>query len=73
MTETKMHVQKCCQTSPIKQSRSDYCLVSEDIFPLMECAKIILGYRTDHPAIVFSFSASPANQERTTGNKIPNY
>jgi hypothetical protein len=53
-------------------SRSDYCLVSEDIFPLMECAKIILGYRTDHSAIVFSCSASPANQERTTGNKIPN-
>jgi exonuclease III len=50
------------QTSPIKQSRIDYFLVSEDIFSLMEYTKIIPGYRTDHSAIVFSFSASPANQ-----------
>ena len=50
------------QTSPIKQSRIDYFLVSEDIFSLMEYTKIIPGYRTDHSAIVFSFSASPANR-----------
>ena len=43
------------QTSPIKQSRIDYFLVSEDIFSLMEYTKIIPGYRTDHCAIVFSF------------------
>jgi hypothetical protein len=28
----------------------------------MEYTKIIPGYRTDHSAIVFSFSASPANR-----------
>ena len=49
-------------TSPIKQSRIDYFLVSEDIFSLMEYTKIIPGYRTDHYAIVFSFSTSPANR-----------
>jgi hypothetical protein len=31
-------------------------------FSLFEYTKIIPGYRTDHSAIVFSFSASPANQ-----------
>jgi hypothetical protein len=50
------------QTSPIKQDRIGYILVSEDIFSLMEYTKIIPGYRTDHSAIVFSFSASPANR-----------
>ena len=49
------------QTSPIKQDRIGYFLVSEDIFSLMEYTKIIPGYRTVHSAIVFSFSASPAN------------
>ena len=51
------------QTSPIKQSRIDYFLVSEDI-SLMEYTKIIPGYRTDHSAIVFSFSAFPANRRK---------
>ena len=51
-------------TSPIKQSRIDYFLVSEDIFSLMEYTKIIPGYITDHYAIVFSFSTSPANREK---------
>ncbi|VDH96818.1 Hypothetical predicted protein, partial [Mytilus galloprovincialis] len=46
------------QTSPIKQSRLDYFLVSEDLFSLMKNAKIIPGYKTDHSAIVFTFSAS---------------
>ena len=44
------------QCSPIKQSRLDYFLVSEDIFSLMKTVKIIPGYKTDHSAIVFSFS-----------------
>ena len=50
------------QTSPTKQSRIDYFLVSEDIFSFMEYTKIIPGYRTGHSAIVFNFSASPANR-----------
>ena len=50
------------QSSPIKQSRIDYFLVSEDLFSLMEYSKIIPGYRTDHSAIIFSFSASVAKR-----------
>ena len=50
------------QSSPIKQSRIDYFLVSEDLFSLMEYTKIIPGYRTDHSAIIFSFSACMARR-----------
>lgn len=50
------------QPSPVKQSRIDYFLVSEDMFALMENTKIISGYRTDHSAIVFCFSASLAKR-----------
>ncbi|CAC5424637.1 E3.1.11.2 [Mytilus coruscus] len=46
------------QTSPIKQSRLDYFLLSEDLFSLMKNTKIIPGYKTNHSAIVFAFSAS---------------
>ena len=52
------------QSSPIKQSRIDYFLVSEDLFSLMELTKIIPGYRTDHSGIVFSFSASTSKRGR---------
>ena len=45
------------QPSPIKQSRIDYFLVSDDLFSLMVNTKIIPGYRTDHSAILFCFSA----------------
>ncbi|VDI73640.1 Hypothetical predicted protein, partial [Mytilus galloprovincialis] len=45
------------QKSPIKQSRLDYYLVSEDLLTLMESTKIIPGYRTDHSAIIFTFTA----------------
>ena len=50
------------QPSPVKQSRIDYFLVSEDMFALMENTKTISGYRTDHSAIVFCFSASLAKR-----------
>ena len=46
------------QPSPLKQSRIDYFLVSEDMFALMENTKIMSGYRTDHSAIIVCFSAS---------------
>ena len=45
------------QPNPIRQSRLDYYLVSEDIFSLMKNTNIVPGYRTDHSAILFSFSA----------------
>jgi exonuclease III len=41
------------QSSPIKQSRLDYFLVSEDLYSLMKYTKIIPGYKTDHSAIIF--------------------
>lgn len=50
------------QSSPIKQSRLDYFLVTDDIYSLMKNVKIIPGYKTDHSAIVFSFSASLAKR-----------
>ncbi|VDI18058.1 Hypothetical predicted protein [Mytilus galloprovincialis] len=50
------------QPSPIKQSRLDYFLVTEDIYSLMKNTKIIPGYKTDHSAIVFTFSASLAKR-----------
>ena len=50
------------QSSPIKQSRLDYFLVSEDLFSLMKNTKIIPGYKTDHSAITFTFSASLARR-----------
>ena len=53
------------QCNPIKQSRLDYFLVSEDIFSLMKNTKIIPGYKTDHSAITFSFS--PYNAKRGKG------
>ena len=46
------------QSTPIKQSRLDYFLVSEDLFSLMKNTKILPGYKTDHSAVVFTFSAS---------------
>ncbi|CAC5418185.1 E3.1.11.2 [Mytilus coruscus] len=46
----------------IKQSRLDYFLVTEDIYSLMKNTKIIPGYKTDHSAIVFTFSASLAKR-----------
>ena len=52
------------QKSPIKQSRIDYFLVSEDLFSLMEYTKIIPGYRTDHSAIIFSFNTNMAKRGR---------
>ena len=45
------------QSSPIKQSRLDYYLISEDLFSLTKNTIIIPGYRTDHSAILFTFSA----------------
>ena len=50
------------QPSPIKQSRLDYFFVTEDIFSVMKNVKIIPGYKTDHSAIFFSFSASVAKR-----------
>ena len=52
------------QSSPIKQSRLDYFLVTEDLFSLMKNTKIISGYKTDHSAILFTFSASLAKRGR---------
>lgn len=46
------------QSSPIKQSRLDYFLITEDLFSLMKNVSIIPGYKTDHSAIIFTFSAS---------------
>ena len=43
------------------------------MFSLKEYTKIIPGYRTDHYAIVFSFSTSPANQGKVTGSLTSNY
>ena len=48
------------QCSPIRQSRLDYFLLTEDLFSLMKNTKIIPGYKTDHSAIIFTFSASLA-------------
>ena len=53
------------QRTPVKQSRIDYFLVSEDLYSVMKSTKIIPGYRTDHSAIVFVFSAS--NSKRGKG------
>lgn len=52
------------QPTPIKQSRLDYFLVSEDIFSLMKNTKIIPGYKTDHSAIVMTFAASLVKRGR---------
>ena len=52
------------QRSPLKQSRLDYFLVSEDLFTLMLNTKIIPGYKTDHSAIVFTFSAKTEKRGR---------
>lgn len=52
------------QSSPIKQSRLDYFLVSEDIFSMMKTTKIIPGYKTDHSAIIFSFTPCLAKRGR---------
>ncbi|CAC5382883.1 E3.1.11.2 [Mytilus coruscus] len=57
------------QTSPIKQSRLDYYLVSENLFTLVESTKIIPEYRTDHSAIILTFTASLA-KAKDTGNLI---
>ena len=46
------------QHTPVKQSRIDYFLVSDELYSVMKTTKIIPGYRTDHSAIVFEFSAS---------------
>ncbi|XP_071176505.1 uncharacterized protein [Mytilus edulis] len=48
------------QCSPIKQSWLDFFLVTEDLFSLMKNTNIIPGYKTDHSAITFTFSASLA-------------
>ena len=50
------------QCSPIKQSRLDFFLVTEDLFSLMKNTSIIPGYKTDHSAITFTFSASLAKR-----------
>lgn len=50
------------QCSPIKQSRLDFFLVTEDLFSLMKNTNIIPGYKTDHSAITFTFSASLAKR-----------
>ena len=49
-------------TNPHLSNRIDYFLVSEDMFASMENTKIISGYRTNHSAIVFCFSASLAKR-----------
>ena len=46
------------QHNPVKQSRIDYFLVSEDLYSVMKSTKIIPGYKTDHSAITFVFSAA---------------
>lgn len=46
------------QHTPVKQSRIDYFLVSEDLYSVMRKTKIIPGYKTDHSATVFDFSVS---------------
>jgi hypothetical protein len=48
------------QSSPIKQSRLDYFLVSEDLYSLVKYTKIIPGYKTDHSVIIFTFPTSLA-------------
>ena len=50
------------QSSPIKQSRLDYFLVSEDLYSLMKYTKIIPEYKTDHSAIIFTFATSLAKR-----------
>lgn len=49
------------QANPVKQSRLDYFLISEDMFSNCMDASIIPGYKTDHSAITLklSISASP--------------
>ena len=52
------------QHSPLKQSRIDYFLISEDLFSLIKDTDIKPGYRTDHSAISFTFSVSLAKRGR---------
>ena len=52
------------QHSPIKQSRLDYFLVTEDIFALTKNSKIIPGYKTDHSAITLTFCATLGKRGR---------
>ena len=52
------------QRTPLRQSRIDFFLVSEDLLSLMIKSNIIPGYRTDHSAIDFSFKASLSKRGR---------
>ena len=45
------------QSKPVRQSRLDYFLVSDDLFSLMKTTSVIPGYRTDHSAVMFTYSA----------------
>ena len=56
------------QPTPLSQSCLDYFFVSKDIFPLIKSTTIIPGYRTDHSATLFTFSAVLQSDEKGTGN-----
>ena len=53
-----------------KQTRLDYFLIHESVFQYVADSDIILGYRTDHSAIILKLKVQNTKGEAGIGNLI---